>query len=181
MLGMANDLESIAHKEIFGMPLWVWAIGGAAGYYLASRLNQSSSQPPATTTILTGGNSSDSANSCPQIQVPQCGNGQVVVYSTDSNGCPVASCQAASGSPGNPSMTLTTRNRVPGGSWDNTYNGVPVRPRPDPNGIVAILPFDSVVETTGPAVTGAINTGPNSSSTTWYPVAGGYLSAVDVQ
>lgn len=64
--------------------------------------------------------------------------------------------------------------------WDSTHSGVPVRPQPSDfsGAVVRYIPFGGSINLLGPQLTGQMNQ--SGGSSTWYPVAGGYISAWDL-
>ncbi len=123
------NIAHLAGKEVAGLPLWVWVIGGVAGLYLASTLNRGNVTPTTATDtsadgVLQIGNTGDSVSACPTVQMPACLPGEQVVYSTDDAGCPVASCQPATTL--NQTQTIVIRQKSDVESYDRTHVGVPV-------------------------------------------------------
>ena len=140
-----------------GIPNWAWGaiviVGLGVGVFVKNKFSNSSKTPP--------------------TPLPTTGTGPV-----DTNPGPAGPPTLA---PYPYNATARASGLFP--TWDNAHTGVPVRLLPDGNSpAVYYVAFGGPVSIIGPSVSGGPASGgyTGSGNTTWYPVTGGYLSAIDV-
>jgi hypothetical protein len=184
------NLGALLTQKTGPLPNWVWGsvavVGLGIGFYVMKRQQSSidtasTTAPPDTSTA----GYADTGTDGHEVLIVPMGNYQT--SNTPDNTQRSSGRTGSNSRPIPPKQIATVRNRysvnIPSVmDYDKVSpNGVPVRPVPGSSLEVYKVAYGSTIEILGPPQQGPSNVKETGlGSTSWYPVTGGYLSAMDV-